>query len=485
MDFWSVEHLRQLLGGQWLARPGVPHVSGLTTDSRKASSGKAFLALRGERFDGHDFLLQAIAAGCPLMIVDKDPAPSVSGAGVLRVADTGAALLKLAQYYRRDLESTKVIGVAGSNGKTTTVRLIDSILSTSLRGTSSPKSFNNAVGLPLTILSARRSDQYLLCEAGTNAPGELALLSSILEPEIGVVTSIGREHLEGFGSLRSVLEEEASLFKDLRPGGIAVLSADAPGLVEAVRNLAGRSLGSVITFGFNEKADVRIVDAESRLEGVRFTLNDRSRFFVPLPGLHNASNAAAAIAVARRLGLVNESIEAALASAKGPDMRMERREIGSVSFINDAYNANPESMIAAAEVAAQAFDQIKPRRRVLVLGDMLELGAASGSLHNEVAAVFSTQVNPDLVILIGSSFSAFASPAFARAEVHAFPNLADGRDAVVARMLLPGDMVLLKGSRGIGLERVLAAFELLSGLAAEPKPVPNASASGHRPDRLR
>jgi UDP-N-acetylmuramoyl-tripeptide--D-alanyl-D-alanine ligase len=484
MDFWSVEHLRQLLGGQWLARPAVPHVSGLTTDSRKPSAGKAFLALRGERFDGHDFLPQAIASGCPLVIVDKDPVPAITSGGVLRVADTASALLKLAHAYRRALESTKVIGVAGSNGKTTTVRLIDSILSFSLRGTSSPKSFNNAVGLPLTILSARRSDQYLLCEAGTNAPGELALLSSILEPEIGVVTSIGREHLEGFGTLRSVLEEEASLFKDLRHGGIAVLSADAPGLVEAVKNLAGRSLATIITFGFSETADVRIVDAESRLEGVRFTLNDRSRFFVPLAGLHNASNAAAAIAVGRRLGLPNDSIESALASAKGPEMRMERSDIAGVHFINDAYNANPESMIAAADVAREAFRQFKPRRRVLILGDMLELGAASSSLHAEIAEVFASRVSPDVVILIGSSFSAFASPAFANAQVHAFPDLSDNRDAVVARLLAPGDMVLLKGSRGMGLERVLNCFERLSGPPAEPKPVPNASASGPRPDRF-
>jgi UDP-N-acetylmuramoyl-tripeptide--D-alanyl-D-alanine ligase len=377
---------------------------------------------------------------------------------VLKVQDTGAALLRLASAYRRQFEGTRVIAVAGSNGKTTTVRLIDTVLSSSRRGTASIKSFNNAIGVPLTILGAKPTDQYLICEAGTNAAGELEVLAQTIEPDIGVITSIGREHLEGFKDVSGVLREEASLFKYLKNGGVAVLCADAPGLVDAVKSFAGRLLGGIITFGFHPAADVRITKFETSFEGVRFTLHDRSSFFVPLVGKHNASNAAAAIAVGRRLGLANEAIEAALAKATGPEMRLERREIAGVRFLNDAYNANPESMLAAAEVLESVSRELKPQRRVVVLGDMLELGEATRDSHTEVARVFGGTA-PDLAIVVGPHFSSNVALFSGKTTVVALPDLSDGRDAAAAGMLAAGDLVLLKGSRGIGLERVIKAFE--------------------------
>ncbi|MFZ4572886.1 MAG: UDP-N-acetylmuramoyl-tripeptide--D-alanyl-D-alanine ligase [Phycisphaerales bacterium] len=462
MEFWSSDHLRTVLAGQWAVRPkSALTVLGLTTDSRKPAIGKAFLALKGERTDGHEFLADAARSGVALLIVDR-PEPPVggwpSGVAVLKVGNTAAALLRLAGAYRRQLEGTKVIAVAGSNGKTTTVRLIDGVLSASRRGTASIKSFNNAVGVPLTILAAKPTDQFLICEAGTNAAGELEQLAQVIEPDIGVITSIGREHLEGFGDLSGVLREESSLFKYLRNGGIAVLCADAPGLVDAVKSFAGRLLGGIITFGFHKDADVRIAKFESGFEGVRFTLHDRSVFFVPLMGRHNASNAAAAIAVGRRLGLANEEIEAALGKTRGPEMRLERREIAGVRFLNDAYNANPESMLAAAEVLDSVSRELKPTRRVVVLGDMLELGEASPASHAEVARAFGGSA-PDLAIVVGPRFTAEAAAFSTSTRVVALPDLADGRDATAAAMLAAGDLVLLKGSRGIGLERVIKAFE--------------------------
>ena len=205
MSFWTPENLRVVLAGQWIRRPDVARtaaLSGLSTDSRAIRSDQVFLALRGEKTDGHAYLASAAASGSPLLIVDDEAAVAAASGtigadvGVLKVADTGQALLKLAQAYRRTLDSTRVIAVGGSNGKTTTVRLIQSVLSGTLRGTASQKSFNNAVGVPLTILSARKGDQFLICEVGTNAPGEIAPLASVVEPDIAVITSIGREHLD-------------------------------------------------------------------------------------------------------------------------------------------------------------------------------------------------------------------------------------------------------------------------------------------------
>jgi UDP-N-acetylmuramoyl-tripeptide--D-alanyl-D-alanine ligase len=462
MEFWSSDNLRSVLAGQWLVRPKSSlTLLGLTTDTRKIATGKAFLALKGERTDGHNHLADAAKAGANVVIVDRTEAPGgawPAGVSVLKVQDTGAALLRLASAYRRQFEGTRVIAVAGSNGKTTTVRLIDTVLSSSRRGTASIKSFNNAIGVPLTILGAKPTDQYLICEAGTNAAGELEVLAQTIEPDIGVITSIGREHLEGFKDVSGVLREEASLFKYLKNGGVAVLCADAPGLVDAVKSFAGRLLGGIITFGFHPAADVRITKFETSFEGVRFTLHDRSSFFVPLVGKHNASNAAAAIAVGRRLGLTNEAIEAALAKATGPEMRLERREIAGVRFLNDAYNANPESMLAAAEVLESVSRELKPQRRVVVLGDMLELGEATRDSHTEVARVFGGTA-PDLAIVVGPHFSSNVALFSGKTTVVALPDLSDGRDAAAAGMLAAGDLVLLKGSRGIGLERVIKAFE--------------------------
>lgn len=465
-DFWTGDNLKHMLGGSWIARPTRDvRVAGVSTDSRADANGKAFIALKGEIHDAHDFVQDAARSGSPLLIVERDrPALGEwpANVAILRVQSTGNALLKLANGYRRSLDATRVIAVGGSNGKTTTVRLIDQILSTAKRGSASAKSFNNAVGVPLTILKAKPSDQYLICEAGTNSAGELAVLSEAIEPDIGVITSIGREHLEGFGDLTGVLNEEASLFKSVRPGGLAVLCADAPGLIDAVRSFAGGALGGVITFGFSSGADLRIEDMTSTFEGVRFTLQDRSNWFVPLLGRHNASNATAAIAVARRLGLDNDTIRIALERAKGPEMRMERREIRGVRFVNDAYNANPESMLAAVDVLDSISRELKPTRRVVVLGDMLELGDATEDSHREVAEAFAKS-SPDLAIVVGPRFSAHISNFRSGTQVINLPDLTQGRDGEAAGLLKEGDLVLLKGSRGIGLERVVKAFETVQG----------------------
>lgn len=470
MSFWTLDNIRLICGGHWVARPEEPlrkNPAGVSIDSRTMRANDAFFALRGERTDGHRYLGDVAKAGGALAIVDcKEHVPSAMGhTSVLLVPDAGAALLKLAAAYRKTLETTKVIAVAGSNGKTTTTRLIGAVLCQSLRGSASAKSYNNAIGVPLTILGAKRSDQYLICEVGTNAPGEIATLAGVVQPDIAVITSIGREHLEGLGSVQGVAQEEASLLRGLRPGGVAILTADSPELAEVLRRdfeKAANGGGGLITFGFGDHADLRLTSVEATPTGTRFCLNDRNWYTVGLLGRHNASNATAAVAVARRLGVDNGAIEAGLAGAKGPEMRLQRERVGGIEILNDAYNANPDSMHAALRAFDEAFPAKREGRRVIVVGDMLELGGASEAAHGEIADAISSLGGIDLAIFIGPHFKPGAGGVERRGRVASVVHYATLDEEIASEIaggLKSGDCVLLKGSRGMGLERIVKALK--------------------------
>lgn len=491
MEFWSLESIKSAVGAAvgaavgtatgaaWLARPENPGpIEGVTIDSRAVSQGQVFIAIKGEKHDGHDYLAQAVSGGASLLIVSREMNAGEIAAlprqvAILRVADTGAALLRLAGAYRKTLERTRVIAVAGSNGKTTTTRLIDAVLKGAMRGSASQKSFNNAIGVPLTILSAKRTDQYLICEVGTNAPGEISPLARAIEPDIAVITSIGREHLEGLGSLRGVVQEETSLLAGVRAGACAILNADAPLLVETVRpGVFGANLANVVWFGTSEKADLRVSSVRTTGAGLSFAINDRHQFNLPLLGAHNALNAAAAVGVARRMGLEWDVIAKGLAAAAPAPMRLERVEVGGVWFLNDAYNANPESMLAAFDAFSQACDAMAPKRRVAILGDMLELGDATGDSHAEVARAIIERAKPtsggtrslaDRVVLVGQHMARArevleSESASLEIDVSHVSGLTEAIAGQIAGELRTGDAVLLKGSRGMGLERVLAAW---------------------------
>jgi len=441
-------------------------ITGLSTDSRTIRPGQVFVALRGEHFDGHGFVADAAKAGSPLVVLeDADAVPpgGLGGCGVIRVADTGKALLKLAAAYRASLKRTKVVAVCGSNGKTTTVRLIEHLLrSTGMRGTASAKSFNNAVGVPLTVLSAKENDQYLICEIGTNHPGEIAALAETVRPDLAVITSIGREHLEGLGDLTGVAAEEASVLKFLAPGGWAIVNGDARELDDHLKGIK-----SLVTFGHNPGATLRLGDAAHRVEGgkacVEFSINGRQRCRLGLVGEHNAMNALAALAVARRLGVDEQKAVAALATAGGAGgggMRLEIADIAGVIVINDAYNANPDSMIAGIRtVVGLAKAGMGNGRVVCVLGEMLELGAASGAGHCAVASSLDAS-GIDLAVLVGAGMKAAQKELVSRGwggERLKFFENAEGTNAVLlASLLRPGDLVLVKGSRRVRLERVVA-----------------------------
>lgn len=521
MTFWTPDNIRSACAGTWVVRPPLIElpkdrpadlplpplhapISGVSTDSRSIKSGQVFVALKGETFDGHNYLAQAAAAGAPIIIVhdatNVPPGGFMPACGVLKVADTGKALLRLAAAYRESLRRTKVIGVCGSNGKTTTTRLIDHLLGQTLRGSASQKSFNNAIGVPITILSARESDQYLVCEIGTNHPGEIAMLGEVVRPDIVVITSIGREHLEGFGDLAGVAKEEGSILKYLKPSGWAVFTGDAPELAEHVKGVA-----NAITFGRGKDCTLRLTEAKHAVEGgvpvLRFSVNARIKCELRLIGEHNALNAIAALGVARRLGIDEQRCVEALKTAGGADMRLNvlsgsvRHDsvTGPVTILNDAYNANPDSMLAGLETLLALSDSAivaaaKPTRTVAILGEMLELGAASEASHRSIADAIVARSQHgkgvDAIVLVGSGMKhcerAFNDLGWRSPRVHHFDSADGPCTRAIARLIHPGDLVLVKGSRRVKLERVVEALaggddesdDERTGSSAEMKPEP-------------
>ncbi len=465
MNFWAFENLRSVLGATWAAlpAPNAPTAArGLSTDSRTVAPGHVFFAIRGERTDGHLYLAHVAKARAALAVLGADHTdPIPAGLPALRVPDTTRALLRLAGAYRRTLDGTRVVAVTGSNGKTTTKQMIDGVLAQTLRGSASAKSHNNHVGVPLTIFGARPGDNYLVCEIGTNTPGEVAELARAVAPDVAVITSIGREHMEGLGSLRQIAHEESSQVEFLRPGGLAVIHADAPHLRELVEARAGDPPRrfAVVTFGTKRDADLRVGNVKQDDSGVTFAINDRHEYRIPLLGRHNTLNAAAAVAVARRFGVDHEAIAAGLASVVGAPMRLELSTVAGVRLINDAYNANPESMAAALETIAEAG--AGATRRIAVLADMLELGDYAPSAHAEVIArALDPAIHLDRLILVGP-LMARAARGLREERLSTIEEPADAPVQAIARHLRPGDTVLLKGSRRMKLERVLEALKAL------------------------
>lgn len=473
MNIFDHDSFKSAVAGQWVARPSARPalITGVSTDSRSLTQGEAFIALKGDNFDAHHFIPQAISRGASLVLLERDSAlPKGNlppGLSAIKVPDTRKALMRLARAHRQSLDGTRVIAVTGSNGKTTTVRLIDAALSSRLRGVASIKSFNNEIGVPLTILRARKGDQYLLCEVGMNAPGEIAQLAEVVEPDIAVITSIGRAHIENFGSTDAIAIEKGSLLRFLRPQGLAVIPSDNQRLAELARKSP-----NVVTFGREDHADLRVTssahitspDGATRL---RITLNNRFTLDLPILGEHNATNIAAAIAVARRMGLEEDAIATALASAAPPDMRLQRKRIAGIDLYNDAYNANPDSAIAA--IAAFSSLAADAPRRVVVLADMLEMGDLAADGHRDVADAILRAPNIDRVITVGQHSLHAANRLLEHwtpdrvlmlAELDAAAEHGAHRALAALR---PGDAVLLKGSRGMRLER-------LEHLLADPPP---------------
>jgi UDP-N-acetylmuramoyl-tripeptide--D-alanyl-D-alanine ligase len=442
-SFWTLDRVAAALADHaTVALPrGASQVAAITTDTRSIDAGQLFVALRGETFDGHDYLEVAAAAGAAGVVVSHAPRLGVLGIPVFQVDDTLVALGALARYWRRAWGRT-VVAVAGSNGKTTTKDLIRAAVGEEKRVHATTGNLNNRIGVPLTLLATPPDAELAVVELGTSIPGEVAILRQIAEPDIAVVTSVAEEHLEGLGDLAGVLREETACYEGV---GLGVAPASQPEIAEAAKARAKR----VITAGLDE-GDVKPVSWKLDADG-RGTL-DLGTVTVspPLRGLHNLQNAMLAIAAARALGITDESIAAGIARMPVPKMRVAWETVGRATLINDAYNANPGSTRAAISLLKGVG---AGRQRVVVLGTMRELGAASDSCHDEISRL-ALESGADIVAGVGEFATSLRRVAGSDDRVLTAPTVEEIWP-VLSRRLVPDAVILLKASRGVQLERLI------------------------------
>jgi UDP-N-acetylmuramoyl-tripeptide--D-alanyl-D-alanine ligase len=424
-------------------------VSGISTDTRTLQPGQAFFALVGDNHDGHDFLPHAATAGASVLVVHRELAgwPIPQETAVIRVLDTELALLGLAAWHRRHL-SAGVVAVTGSYGKSTVKGMLGTILSQVARCTVAPASYNNRIGVALSLLSATRSDDYVVLELGTNHPGEIDELALVAEPQIGIITAIGEAHLEGLSDLDGVREAKAEMIPHVDPEGLVVLNADDPRCV----TLADRFEGAVRTFGLIPGATVRPQRIRATTKGWAFDLLAQ-RVHVPLGGRYNVMNAAAAICAATSLGIDVEAAATALRTYKPGPLRYERVEMEGILLIQDCYNSNPRALRAA--IHSFLMEKV-PGRKIVVCGEMLELGDESRHLHAEAGAELAA-ADVDMLVGVGpmATYTVEAwrkSAPLTRPAIYA--ETAEEAWQPLRDELQPGDAVLLKGSRGVGLERI-------------------------------
>lgn len=453
------------MGGRIVGDVSIPGVTNVCTDSRAVAPGALFFALKGENHDGHAFVNEVLDAGATAAVVTEitavDAKHHVCGR-LIHVPDTLAALGRLAAWYRRQF-AAQVIAVVGSNGKTTTKDMIAAVLGTKRRGRAAKASFNNAVGVPLTLLSVEPADEFVVVEIGTNHPGEIVALGRIAQPDMAVITSIGEEHLEFFGDVESVAAEEFSILTCLRGRAFVVVSKQAAHFAAE----EATSPYTKLTYGLEPDADLRASDITAAADGQRFKVNNRTEYLLPVLGRHNVVNALAAVAVGSRFRMSPEEIAAGLKNVHLPPMRMQRTEVGGVTVINDAYNANPSSMAVAMEV----LDQLnEPRRKVLILGDMRELGDRSRGCHQELGRQ-AGRSTAQLIIAVGANSRAVADAAVSIASttkrIYSYPTVELAAEKL-PDLIQPGDVVLLKASRAIRLERLLEPL----GQAGSKTPIP-------------
>jgi UDP-N-acetylmuramoyl-tripeptide--D-alanyl-D-alanine ligase len=442
-------------------------LSGVSTDTRTLARGAAFLALRGEQFDGHGYLVQAAAAGAVALVVERWPLPCPGGLPVVLVDDTTRAYGRLAAWWRARM-SARVVGITGSNGKTTTKDMAACLLSALGPTVATEGNHNNHIGVPQTLLRLRPEHRFAIVEMGTNHPGEMDYLAGLVRPDVAVLTNIGPSHLEFFGSEEGVKQEKSALLRYLAPHGLAVLHAaeDDPWSLA----LAAEHRGRTATFGSAPEAVWRAVGVRSGAASIAFRLR-RSPvgFFVPVVGPWQVDNCLAAIAVADELGLNLAQAAVRLRGFVAPDLRMALRRAGGLTLLVDCYNANPASMRGALEELAR-----RPvARRVAVLGDMLEQGAASEAAHEALGERVAASA-VDLLCTFGERAARAARSAVRHGlAAESVFSTTDPAAAVawLCERLRPGDTVLVKGSRSMRLERVADALEAWAAEHLEPTPV--------------
>ena len=430
----------------------------ITTDTRRIAAGDLFIALRGERFDGAAFAAEALAQGAAAVMVSTPLDASIAavleqtGGAVLTAADTLAAYQNIAHAWRMKFD-IPVIAVTGSNGKTTTKDLTAAVLSGRGAVCRTAANYNNEVGLPLTLLGITPEDTAAVVEIGMRGLGQIAALAPVAAPTVGIVTNVCEVHMELLGSIENIARAKAELVEAIPAGGTVILNAD-DARVAAMRTRAAAGV-RVLTYGIHADADICAEALRCDAEGSHFMVTwggERHDYAIPLPGRHNVSNALAALAAGFVLGLAPQEMQAGLSRMTGTKMRYEVHEVGAWRIINDAYNASPSSMRAALETTASLY----AGRRIAVLGDMLELGAAAEEAHREIGRR-AAQLGFAALVTYGAQAHwmheaalAAGCPVCLHAATH------EEAAAQLRRLLADGDTVLFKGSRGMRMEQVIA-----------------------------
>ncbi|MBP2646640.1 MAG: hypothetical protein H6Q77_264 [Gemmatimonadetes bacterium] len=449
MNPWTAGLLQEALGLRTLPASGP--WTGVSTDTRSIEPGALFVALAGERFDGHNYLAAARDQGATAAVVRHGTAP-VAGLELLEVTDTLRAYGDVARARRR-LIAGPVVCVTGNNGKTTVKEMVAAVLRTRFRVHATRANNNNLVGVPLTIIEAPWDVEALVIEGGGNVPGELPRYREIIEPTITVATNATEGHLEGYGTLAAIVADTVAVTAGVP---LAVVGMEPPALAEGARRVAGR----VNTVGWQGADRIPQLLATDALARPRVRVGGRE-VQLPLPGRHQALNAEFAWAVAQEVGIGAEAVAGALASVTVPGGRSELSQVGGLTILNDCYNANPHSF-AASIATADALR--RGRRLVFVAGTMRELGPDAARLHREVAEKI-VALDPELIAAVGEFVPAFQAWAGALGERLITADDAPAMGPLLAARLQGDEVLVLKGSRGAALERILPA---VTGRAAAP-----------------
>lgn len=424
-------------------------VKEVSTDTRTITSGGLFVPLKGDNFDGHDFIDKAARQGA-LAYFTEGRLHEANGASIpsIRVESTLDAYMNLARYYRQRIEPV-VVGITGSNGKTTTKEMLGQVLSDVAPTIYSERSFNNFVGLPATLFRIHDDVRYAVLEMGTNSPGEIGRLARIAAPEIGIITNISPCHLEGLKDVDGIAKEKASLLTHLQGRAVSILNRDDP----SFDFLASKAPGKVVTFSLCHRADFMAIDMDVNFEGIRFEVAG-VKVKLPVLGVHNIYNALAVFACAAELDITPERIATAFARYESPPMRLKPIRKGSLLVIDDAYNANPGSM----DSAIKTFSVLPVKgRKVVVLGDMMELGKDSRALHRQVGGQLSCG-QFDLVAAVGEQSQEYIAGAMEHGlSKKGLITFSSTQEAIqeLPGMLKAQDSILVKGSRKMGLEKLI------------------------------
>lgn len=452
----SITTLATMIGAELQTAPNTKcetqMVTGISIDSRTIKSGDCFFAIEGENSDGHNYVAQAFKKGAVCTVVGKN----IDGTRILKVNDTIKALGNLARQYRRG-GNFKVVAITGSVGKTTARHIAYHVLRQHYDVCTAPKNYNNEIGLPLTMLGVKPEDEIVIAELGANHPGEIAYLAKIAAPDIAVITNVQPAHLEGFGNLETIVEEKLSIAEGLQRDGVLIINGDCEILLAACKARQDK----FITFGKSNNCDIQAKNIAAKGSCSELTVED-TQIILPLPGYGNIENALAAWAICHQFGVSIKDFAAAVKTLNPVPMRTELLQIGTLTVLNDCYNANPASMKNALEILAN-LEPAHKRRRVFICGDMAELGSRTETLHGQLAYdVIKSKM--DLLLSVGKSAKITAETAKKispyKLQTKSFKDSLEAGNNV-AEFIKDYDIILLKGSRSAKLELAIEKLKEL------------------------